>query len=90
MDNQELRNLLEKLHSEIEHTQTVDEKGQRLLSDLGVDIRQLLDRSEDVQVQAHPSTIKRMEESLDYLEVTHPNLTTMLSELLTTLSNTGI
>jgi len=90
MDDQELRNLLEKLHSEIENTQTVDEKEQRLLSDLGADIRELLDRSKNVQVQAHPSTVKRMEDSLDYLEVTHPNLTTMLSELLATLSNTGI
>jgi hypothetical protein len=90
MDNQELRDLLEKLHSEIEHTQTVDEKGQRLLNDLGADIRQLLDRSTNVQIQPHPSTIKRMEESLDYLEVTHPTLTTMLSELLATITNTGI
>ena len=90
MDNQELRNLLEKLHSEIEHTQTVDEKGQQLLSDLEADIRHLLDRSMDTQVQAHPSTIKRMEDSLGYLEVTHPTLTTTLSEILATLTNSGI
>jgi hypothetical protein len=90
MDNQELLNLLEKLHSEIERTQTVDEKGQQLLNDLGADIRQFLDRSVNVQMQPHPSTIKRMEESLDYLEITHPNLTTMLSEILAILANTGI
>jgi len=90
MDNKELQDLLEKVHNEIEHTQTVDEKGQQLLNDLGADIRQLIDRSASIPTQPHPSTIKRMEESLDYFEVTHPNLTTMLSELMATLTNTGI
>lgn len=92
MDDQELRNLLEKLHKEIERTPAMDEKGQQLLSDLGTDIRSLLDRSQSQQnvQQPHPTTVQRIEETIDYLEVTHPNLTTMLSELLATLTNSGI
>jgi hypothetical protein len=91
MDDQELRNLLEQLHMEIERTPAMDEKGQQLLSDLGTDILSLLDRSKNQNLQQpHPSTVQRMEEAIDYLEVTHPNLTTMLSELLATLSNSGI
>jgi hypothetical protein len=90
MDDQELRKLLEEVHSEIERTPAVDEKGQQLLSDLGADIRALLDRSKGRQLQPHPSTVRRIEDTIDHLEITHPTLTTMLSELLATLTNTGI
>jgi hypothetical protein len=90
MDEKELRNLLEKLHSEIERTDTIDEKGRELLGDLESDIRGLLERAGRKSIQPHPSTVQRVEDSIDYLEVTHPTLTAMLSQLLATLSNTGI
>ena len=88
MENQELRKLLEQLHSEIEQIESVDEKGQELLRDLGTDIRELLARSDDEQAQ--PSVIERLEDSISYLEVTHPTLTQTLSRVLETLSNAGI
>ena len=47
MENEELRKLLQQLHDEIEKTQTVDEKGTEILSDLDGDIRALLERSEE-------------------------------------------
>ena len=90
MDDQELRKLLERVHDEIEHTPTIDEKGQQLLADLESDIRALLDRSKDRQEQPRLSTVHRIEDTIDHLEATHPTLTTMLSELLATLTNTGI
>ncbi|HVP21772.1 MAG TPA: DUF4404 family protein [Anaerolineaceae bacterium] len=90
MDEKELRNLLEKLHGEIERTETIDDKGRALLDDLDSDIRALLSRSGRKPIKPQPSTVQRVEESIDYLEVTHPTLTSMLSQLLATLSNTGI
>ncbi len=89
MDDRELRKLLEQVHSEIERTPVIDEKGQALLSDLGDDIRALLNRSKS-RTQPQPLTIQRIEETIDQLEVTHPALTNMLSELLATLTNSGI
>ena len=90
MDNMELRKLLEQLHSEIEHTESVDEKGRELLRDLGTDISDLLARSTAGQAQPQPSTLERLEDSISYLEVTHPTLTATLSKVLETLSNAGI
>jgi hypothetical protein len=90
MDEQELRKLLEQLHNEIEQTQTVDEKGRELLQDLGSDIRELLARSGQDNIEARPSMLKRMEDSVSYLEVTHPTLTNTLSKILESLSNAGI
>ena len=90
MEDQELRKLLEELHSEIEHTDTVDEKSQELLRDLNLDIRGLIERSEMDQTLLHPSVIRRLEETIASVEVTHPDLTILLTKLLAILSNAGI
>ena len=90
MDEQGLRKLLEELHKEIEHTQSVDVKGREMLHDLTGDIRELLARSEEPSAQSRQSLLVRLEESISYLEVTHPTLTSTLSNLLESLSNAGI
>lgn len=90
MDEQGLRKLLEELHNEIEQTQSVDQKGRELLQDLSVDIRELLARSGMAATPAHQPMLARLEESISYLEVTHPTLTIALSNLLESLSNAGI
>jgi chromosome segregation ATPase len=86
----EIRKLLEQLHHEIEHTQNVDDKGQELLRGTSADIRELLERSGSDSLTPHPSTIQRLEETIDHLEATHPDLTGSLSELLNIISNAGI
>lgn len=90
MENEELRKLLQQLHDEIEKTQTVDEKGTEILSDLDGDIRALLERSEEQLTTIQPSITQRLDAVLLHFEVTHPSLTVMISKLLDTLSNAGI
>ncbi|MGA2112884.1 MAG: DUF4404 family protein [Anaerolineales bacterium] len=90
MSDPELRALLEQLHGELEHTQSVDKKGQELLRVLRADIRELLERSEAGPVQVHPSKLQHLEDSIRHFEVTHPHLTGMLSSLFEALSNAGI
>jgi hypothetical protein len=90
MDDQELRELIEKLHAEIQNTHTVDKKGQKLLFHLESDIRELLERTGEMGAPVHPSTLRRLEEGLDHFEVTHPALTIILSRVLEALSNVGI
>ena len=90
MEEQDLRKLLEQLHAEIEHIHSVDDKGRELLRDLGNDINDLLDRSQEEPVEVEQSLLGRLEESISYLEVTHPTLTNTLSKILESLSNAGI
>ena len=90
MNDQELCQLLEKLHSEIEATKTVDDKERELLRELEADIRELLKRCEAEQVQIHPLTIRRLEDAIEYMAVNHPTLTAMLSNMSTILSNAGV
>jgi len=90
MDNKIDRELLQQLHDEINKTQTVDEKGKALLRDLDGDIRELLERSGEHPEQVHTSIVQTLENTVSHFEVTHPELTVLVSKLLATLSNAGI
>lgn len=84
MNNQELTELLKKLHDEVDSIKDVDEKSLQLLRDLEKDIDDLLERSEP------DSLIERLRDAIRQFEVTHPSLTTMLSEISNILNNAGI
>ena len=90
MDDPELDKLLAQLHQEIEKTSNVGDKEQALLRDLSGDIRNLLDRSADSPKPPIPTTVQRLEASIDLLEISHPTLTAMMTRLLAILSNAGI
>ena len=87
MSDTKLRHQLEKLHDEIQRTDTVDETGRKLLRDLDGHIRELLARSE---MESRPDLTLGLEDAIRHFEVTHPALTTALSDLLSALSNAGI
>ncbi len=90
MNDQDLRSLLEQLHTEIERNEPLDEKERELLQHLELDIHELLAQSEGERIQAEPTIIKRLEESIDYFEITYPDLTMLLNKLLSILSGAGI
>jgi arsenate reductase-like glutaredoxin family protein len=90
MPDENLRKILEQLHDELERTESVDETGDELLRHLNEDIRSLLQRSGRAEVQADDSVLERWQNAVDHFEVTHPTLTTLLSEMMTILSNAGI
>jgi len=85
MTSQEINQLLEQLNKEIEGIQPDDEKGQALLRELSVDIRELLERAD-----AKQPMMQRIEASIEHFEVSHPDLTAALSSLSNILSNSGI
>ncbi len=89
MTDQDLRELLERLHNELERTGGRDEKEREMLRHLDTDIRSLLKRS-GAKTEADESMLERLQDTIDHFEVTHPQLTTLLSEMMTILSNAGI
>jgi len=90
MDNKELDELLHKLHDEIQKTRSIDDKDSELLRDLEGDIRTLLEKSQGGTIQVHPSIQQRLELAVNHFEVSHPDLTTLISNLLDSLSSAGI
>ena len=90
MDNNELSKLLNRLLDEIKNTRAVDEKGEKLLHDLEGDVQALIERSEEIPVELHASSVQNLETALTHFEVTHPQMTSLISNLLNFLSNSGI
>ncbi len=90
MNDQDFRKLLEKLQNEIEQTESDDEKGRELLHHLSTDIRVFLKRPESEKEQPEESLVERLNDAIDHFEITHPALTTMLSQMLNILNNAGI
>ncbi len=88
MNDKDLSKLLEQLHDELGKMEAVDDKGRELLRHLDADIRILLERSGDAQ--ADDSMLGRLQDAIDHFEITHPNLTSALSHMMTILSNAGI
>jgi len=90
MTDENLRKLLEQLHDELERAESMDEKGDELLRHLNADIENLLKRSGKGRELSDESVLERLEDAIDHFEVTHPTLTTTLSEMMRILSNAGI
>ena len=88
-DRLNLRELLEKLHSELERTEVTDEAEHERLRHLEADIRSLLERSGE-NAETDESMLERLQDSIDHFETTHPQLTLMISQISTILSNAGI
>ncbi len=88
MDNEQLHRLLDEIHSEIDSSNNLSKRDRTYLLEIEADIRRRLNEPEENRLQSNTS--ERLQESIDRLEVTHPHLTMMLSDLMNILSNTGI
>jgi class 3 adenylate cyclase len=90
MPDQNLHDLLEKLQKELERTETTDEAGRERVRHLQADIRNLRERSGEQPIEAEESMLERFQDSMDHFETSHPDLTMMISQMMTILSNAGI
>jgi hypothetical protein len=90
MAKQNFSQQLQKLHDEIVKTKQVDDEGRRLLADIDLHIRELLERSQGEVATPQPGLLNGLEGAVRHFEVSHPELTSALSDLLTALSNAGI
>ena len=87
----ELRERLQRLHEELENTDSVDDDARELLGSLLADIQSLLDRSSDADAAHTPGSLsKRLEAATREWETSHPTLSAAVGRVMDTLSNMGI
>ena len=92
MDDTEAKDLdemLADLHDEISRTDSVSDEEQAALQRLDDAIHRLLNRSGRKQ-PAEGDVLEQLEDSIEELEVEHPTLTKLVSQVLNALSNAGI
>ena len=86
----ELNHLLERLHYQIEHAQSLDEDQVKQLSHLEKDIQDLLARSPAKAGGTPPDVIDQLENAVTSFEMSHPALAATFTKLMEILSNAGI
>jgi hypothetical protein len=90
MDQQQLRSTLENLHAELDRHVALDDESKALLADLRGNIQALLDRSSNDEYGDIPSLLARLEDAVERFEISHPRLTSALTNVIATLNNLGI
>jgi Domain of unknown function (DUF4404) len=90
MDNHQLRERLEHLRTELEHTPAVDARTRALLESVLQDVHAVLARSDPVPAQPAQSVGARLRAAVQHVEGSHPQLTWTLSQLSDTLSRMGL
>ena len=89
MPDHNLREVLERLRTELDAIEVRDEAHREKLSRLEADLRYLEERAEESAETDEP-LLERLQESIEEFQDSHPQLTLMLSQAMTILSNAGI
>lgn len=89
MDNRIPRSTLEQLHRELMKARSEDHHVQERLDKLVSDVSQILDNPGDEHLR-HRTFKQNLQESVRHFETSHPELTSVINTVLTSLSNMGI
>jgi predicted component of type VI protein secretion system len=89
MREQHLRQMLEQLHTELQRTDTIDDRSRELLRSVLGDIEDLLERKQKRGRQPE-SIIERLREVVRTFEKTHPTLTDTIGRVADALAGMGI
>jgi hypothetical protein len=88
MDHDQIRQPLEKLHSEL--AGAAAEQHHETIARLQAETQALLDRAAPPSPDEHRSFRERLGAALPDFEATHPRLTAAMAEVLDTLSRMGL
>lgn len=90
MEQQKLRELLETLHRELEHVETVDETTGRVICTLKEDLSRFSDEPCAVDLEGDEPLMERMQEAAGHFETDHPKLAMALQHVLDSLARMGL
>jgi predicted transcriptional regulator len=89
MDNRIPRSTLEQLHRELMKARSEEHQVQKRLDELARDVRQMLDKPAEEHLH-HRTFKENLRDSVRHLEASHPELTSVINNVLTTLTKMGI
>jgi hypothetical protein len=89
MKKQEFRNTLERLHGEIKKTHVDDEDLWQCLLQIQDHIEEIWSEPDTVTEHHRLSLIKKLRKIVDDFEISHPELTSTLGEIVDSLSRMG-
>jgi hypothetical protein len=90
MEQVELKESLAKLQGELKYVMQIDDASRDNLKKLDEDIHRILTNSGEVPAEHHHSLRESLEDSVEYLEASHPTVTALVGRLIKALSDMGI
>ena len=90
MDKQEFREQLQRLHTQLQQVGSLDEPDRLLLQQLNNDIQALLEHQEDYEKHHYDSLGKRLRETVEKIEASHPSITLLMGQFADALAKMGI
>ena len=90
MDKQEFREQLQRLHSQLQRLGAADESERELLQQLNSDIQALLEHREDYERHHYDSLGKRLRQTIEKFEASHPNVALLMGQIADALAKIGI
>ena len=90
MDKEQLRQMLQQLHTELSQAQSVDADERELLKCLKADVQAILERTDEASAQQYRSLSDQLTDALKQYELSHPRLTWAMEEVLEILSRAGV
>jgi hypothetical protein len=89
MDKQQLREQLEKLHTELQKVEFLNDDNRPLLQNLARDVREVL--SKEGEHPEHYSGLgERLKETMAEIEASHPRITLLMRQIIDQLAFMGI
>ncbi len=90
MSPEKLSSDLNALHDEISKTETDNPDEQKKLSNLTDNIQNVLGNPGDVSFGHHRNLMHGLNDAVESFEVSHPTLTTLINNVITSLNALGI
>ncbi len=90
MENDSVRVKLQGLYSELKNTRSSDRRTQERLRALTAEVKNTLDHLDELRPDQHKSVLDRLQGSVEHFETSHPELTSVLNDVISSLANWGI
>jgi hypothetical protein len=90
MDKDKLNESLVKLRDELRSLSELDDASREMLQRLDGEIRHVLHGSGDVPPSHRSNLRESLQDSVQYLEASHPTITALMNGLITALRDMGI
>jgi hypothetical protein len=90
MKNENIREKLQGLYTELKNTRSTDQSTQDRLRSLTAEVKDTLDHLDDLRPEQQKSILDRLESGVEHFEASHPELTSVLNDVISSLANWGI
>ena len=90
MDENNRREVLERLYQELQQVKPTDEHGQQVLADALVDIQRVLDPNDPTATLEDEGFAERLQDTVYHFESTHPDIASAITVFIDSLANMGL